>query len=127
MKKILLQCIVMISLVMTPFSSVFAYDVLEQPCASGSSSAFCQNVQQQKSEDRIVGPNGIITRITKIVIFFTGAASIIIMIVGGIKYILANGDSNAVGGAKKTIFYALIGLAVAILSQAIVTLVLARL
>lgn len=127
MKKILRHILLISTLLFLSVSPVFAYNVLDKPCESGGSSSFCKNVQQQASEDRIVGPNGIITKITKVVIFITGAASIIVIIGGGIKYVLANGDSNAVASAKNTILYALVGLAVALLAQTIVAFVLTRL
>lgn len=89
---------------------------------------FCDSVDSESTRgDRILGPNGIITQITQVVIFLTGAISVIMVIIGGFRYTLSGGDSNATKGAKDTIMYAVIGLVVVIFSQVIVTFVLSRL
>ena len=50
--------------------------------------------------------------------------SVIMLIYGGIQYVLSTGDSGKVTNAKNTILYAVVGLIVAILSYAIVNFVL---
>lgn len=128
MKKVLLKAIFIVtSLLFFAAPPALAYDVFKEPCASGTDSSFCQNVQQQAGEDRIIGPNGIITTITRIFVFFTGAVSVIVIMIGGLKYVLANGDSNAVSSAKNTILYALVGLVVALFAQVLVSFVLSKL
>lgn len=126
-KRLLKLSLIFISVFMLSPVAAFAFDPFEQPCTDVPDSSFCKNVDQQAGEDRIVGPNGIITRITKVFVFLTGALSVIVIIIGGLKYALANGDSNAVSSAKNTILYALIGLFVAIFSQTIAVFVLEKL
>ena len=58
--------------------------------------------------------------------YLVGIAAIILIIVGGFKYITSGGDSNKVGSAKSTILYALIGLVIAVLAQVLVRFVLAK-
>ena len=65
----------------------------------------------------------LITNIIKILLFVIGAVAVIMIIVGGIRYVISSGDQNQVKAAKDTIFYAIIGLVVAILSYAIVDFV----
>ena len=55
--------------------------------------------------------------------YIVGVAAIIMVILGGFKYITADGDASKVTSAKNTIMYALIGLVVAALAQAIVLFV----
>jgi len=55
-----------------------------------------------------------------------GAISVIMIIYGGFRYITSSGDSGKVTNAKKTIMYALIGLAIVGLSQLIVYFVLTK-
>ncbi len=50
--------------------------------------------------------------------------AVIMIIIGGIRYIISNGDQNAVTGAKNTILYAIVGLVIAIFGWAIVNFVL---
>jgi uncharacterized membrane protein YuzA (DUF378 family) len=53
-----------------------------------------------------------------------GIVAVIMIIVGGLKYITSGGDSNNVSSAKSTIIYAIIGLVVVALAQFIVQFVL---
>jgi hypothetical protein len=78
------------------------------------------------TRDPITGANGIILSAVRILSFIVGVASIIMIIVGGLKYIMSNGDSNSVTAAKNTILYAIIGLAVFAVSQTIVEFVISR-
>ncbi len=68
--------------------------------------------------------NGIFTTIVNVLLFIIGAISVIMLIIGGIKYTISGGDSSAVTSAKNTILYAIIGLIVAFLAFAIVNFVL---
>jgi uncharacterized sodium:solute symporter family permease YidK len=58
--------------------------------------------------------------------FIVGVAAVIMIIIGGLKYVTSNGDSNAISSAKTTILYALIGLVVALLAQGLVRFVFRR-
>jgi len=74
-------------------------------------------------------PNGdklpdIIKKIVNLLLYVIGAVAVIMIVVGGIKYVVSNGDSSAVTSAKNTIFYAVIGIVVAILAYAIVNFVI---
>ena len=55
-----------------------------------------------------------------------GAVSIIMIILGGFKYITSSGDSNNISSAKNTILYAIVGLVVVAFAQVIVQFVLER-
>ena len=52
-----------------------------------------------------------------------GAVAVIMIVIGGVRYTVSNGDSNAVTGAKNTIMYAIVGLVVAIIAYALVNFV----
>lgn len=52
-----------------------------------------------------------------------GVTAVVFIIVGGIQMLLAGGNEDQIGKAKKTIMWAIIGLIVAILSVAIVQIV----
>jgi hypothetical protein len=55
-----------------------------------------------------------------------GSVSVIMIIIGGFRYITSGGDSNNVGGAKNTILYAIVGLIIVAFAQVIVQFVLQR-
>lgn len=52
-----------------------------------------------------------------------GIISVIMIIIAGMKYITASGDPGSIKGARNTVIYALVGLAIVALSQTIVKFV----
>lgn len=74
-----------------------------------------------------LGPNGepsLFTTIVNIMLFIIGAIAVIMIIVGGIRYVVSGGDQNAVTSAKNTIMYAVVGLIIAALAYAVVNFVI---
>ena len=67
--------------------------------------------------------DGLFKTVTNVLLFLIGAVSVIMLIIGGIRYTLSNGDSSQVTAAKNTILYAVIGIIVALLAYAIVNFV----
>jgi hypothetical protein len=59
-------------------------------------------------------------------IFIVGIISVIMIIVGGIRYSLSNGDSSHIKSAKDTVLYAVIGLIVSLMAYAIVNFVIGK-
>lgn len=55
-----------------------------------------------------------------------GIISVVMIIVGGIRYITSGGDSGKVSSAQNTVLYAVIGLIVVALAQVIVKFVLGK-
>ena len=63
---------------------------------------------------------GLFMNLSNVLIFLVGSISVIMIIIGGLRYVLSNGDAKAAAAAKDTIFYAVIGVIVAIIAYAIV-------
>jgi len=74
-------------------------------------------------QDKELG--GFLKSIINLLLFVIGVIAVIMIIVGGIRYVVSGGDQSAITGAKNTILYAIVGLVVAILAFAIVNFVLA--
>ena len=72
----------------------------------------------------LVGVNGVFTRITNTVLYAVGIISVVMLIYGGLRYVISGGDSKKVTDAKNTIMYAIIGLIISILAYAIVNFVI---
>ena len=72
----------------------------------------------------LIGNGGVVNKITDTILYALGIISVVMLIVGGVKYALSAGDAKAVTDAKNTILYALIGLVIAILAYAIVNFIL---
>lgn len=65
----------------------------------------------------------IIANIANILVFVVGSVSVIMIIVGGLRYTLSQGDTGAVGKAKNTILYSVVGVVVSIVAYAIIQFV----
>lgn len=66
----------------------------------------------------------IVTEGVNIFSVIVGIVAVIMIVIGGFRYITSGGDSGKVSGAKTTIIYALIGLVIVALAQFIVQFVL---
>lgn len=63
-------------------------------------------------------------RITNVFSIIVGAASVIMIIYGGFRYVISGGESGRVGAAKNSLIYAIVGLVIVALAQLIVHFVL---
>lgn len=72
----------------------------------------------------LFGQTGIFRTITNVLLFVLGAVSVIMIIIGGLRYVISGGNSTAVTAAKNTILYAIVGVIVALLAYAIINFVL---
>lgn len=70
--------------------------------------------------------NDIIADVINIFSLIVGIVSVIMIIIGGFRYITSGGDSSNVSSAKNTILYAIIGLIIVVLAQSIVRFILGR-
>ena len=68
----------------------------------------------------------LITSVINVMLFIIGVLSVIMIIYGGIIYVISAGDSGRVSKAKNTIMYAIVGLIVSLLAYAIVNFVITR-
>ena len=75
-----------------------------------------QNVTGAKGTD-FTHIFGVIVQVLSIII---GGVAIIMIMVGGFRYMTAGGDTNRVSQAKNTLIYAMVGVAIAALAQVIV-------
>lgn len=64
--------------------------------------------------------------IVNVLFFIVGALAVIMLIVGGIMYVVSAGDSKRVESAKNTILYAIIGIVVAAAAGFIVNFVIGQ-
>jgi cytochrome bd-type quinol oxidase subunit 2 len=87
----------------------------EEGCATdGSGNTAAERVDQ------------IVEQIINIMSLVVGVVAVIMIIIGGLRYITSGGDSGNVTNAKNTILYAVVGLVVVALAQVIVRFVVNR-
>lgn len=123
MKKVLklvlpsiIMGVLMIGLAVAP-SSVSALTLQE-----GAEAARCDGCPAD-----LFGDTGVFRTITNTILYIVGIVAVIMLIIGGIKYVISGGDSKKVTDAKNTILYAIIGLVVCFLAFAIVNFVISAL
>ena len=71
--------------------------------------------------------NTVISTIVDVLLYVIGILSVIMLIVGGIRYTVSNGAQDKVTTARNTIMYSIVGLIIAFLAYAIVHWVIGRL
>jgi hypothetical protein len=92
------------------------------PCdAATGTSAACN-----AGGDPITGSGGAIAKVTTLIAYIAGIAAIITIIVGGVMYVLSQGDSGKIKAARDTVLYAVIGLVVIILARTIIIFVIGK-
>ncbi len=92
------------------------------PTTGDEASTVC--AERNETGNPLTGRDGLLVKAARLLTYITGLASVITVIIGGIKYITANGDTNSVNSAKNTILYAIIGVVVSLLAQGIIVLVI---
>lgn len=121
-----------------PFAAPVA--VSAQDCTSGSTTAndciqggLCSGAQTltvaagtQQCSEQDSGLQGIIKTVVNILSIIVGVVAVIMIIVGGFRYITSGGSAEGITAAKNTILYALIGLVIVALAQIIVRFVLTK-
>ncbi len=103
------------------------------PSSGNLTGSFCSGVDLSLNESSTCNTTNADTNINNAVklglnLFsaIVGIISVVMIIVGGIRYITSGGDSGKVTSAQNTVLYAVIGLVVVALAQVIVKFVLGR-
>lgn len=102
--------------------AVFAPDVSALTLREGAEAARCDQCPTD-----LFGDAGVFKQITNTILYIVGIVAVIMLIIGGIKYVVSGGDAKKVTDAKNTVLYAIIGLVVAFLAFAIVNFVISAL
>lgn len=110
-------------------TSVHAEAKLQDGLCEGANLQISANPDGSCAVNGDVATNTVNSTITLALNLFSavvGIIAVVMIIVGGIKYITSGGDAGNVTSAKNTILYAVIGLVVVALAQVIVKFVLSR-
>lgn len=113
------------------FATAFAANlVFLQPVAQACEGLDCvtdtvNETQQTTGTDTTVG--SLFSTVTDVLLYLVGGVAVIMIVYGGFRYVVSNGDSSRVKAAKDTVLYGAIGLAIAIVAWGLVTFVINRL
>lgn len=121
MKKVILSVLTIFCLLTPAVVGAAPTDLIQNSCnrTGASKSEVCQ-------DQKLFGPNSIWTNVVNTLIFIVGGASTIMIVIGGLRYVLSGGDPGGTKSAKETIIYACVGLVVSISAYGIVAFVLVR-
>lgn len=102
---------------------VVAADPLSQSCTGTlANTEVCRS-----RDDKLFGPGSFWTNLINTMIFIVGTVATLMIIIGGLRYVLSGGDASQTKSAKDTILYSIIGVVIAIMSYAIVNFVVVEL
>lgn len=71
--------------------------------------------------------SSVIKTIADVLLGIIGAVAVIMLIIGGFRYVVSAGDSSALESAKNTILYAVVGIVVAFMAYAAVRFIVTQL
>ena len=116
--KLFLPVIAMMGVMML----VGATSVSAMTLQEGAEAARCDQCPRD-----LFGDTGVFKQITNTILYIVGIIAVVMLIIGGVKYLLSGGDAKKVTDAKNTVLYAIIGLVIAFLAFAIVNFVITAL
>ena len=126
LKKLFLTLFASSALLFAGGAPAMAADVFGACSQPGmANTAACKDVAQQGTS----GANPVLkifNAVVQILVIVIGAMAIIMLVVSGFRFVVSNGDANTVKGARSGLIYALVGVAVAVLGQLLVSFVLSR-
>ena len=114
-----LRIILPIMLLVVVFGLVMVPEVSALTLQEGAEAAKCDGCPSD-----LFGETGAFRQITNTILYIVGVVAVIMLIIGGIRYVTSGGDSKKVTDAKNTVLYAIIGLVIAFLAFAIVNFVI---
>jgi hypothetical protein len=98
--------------------------ILDAACGrAGGSSATCKAKSEGSSRE---GAAKQVQGVINLILMLLGILAVIMIIIGGYRYVTANGDEGSVKQGKDTILYSCIGLVLAIMSYGIVNFIVDR-
>ena len=115
---------IMCLFIMTPHIALAASDASKEAICGGAGlvegAAGCTAPAGSSSVETVI------KRSINIFSAIIGIIAVVMVMVGGLKYITSQGDATSTASAKNTILYAAVGLVVVALAQVIVRFVLSR-
>lgn len=98
------------------------------PNAAGETPAVCKDdkATASDSENPLIGPEGVVTRGVQIFAMILGITSIVVILINAVRMITSNGDAQSIAGSRNGLFYAIIGIVIALSAQIIVTFILQK-
>lgn len=127
MRKILLVALIsFLALIALPTATTLAASPIKGDYCTGdaANSAFCKD--SGNTTNTISGNNGVIQKVIDVMAVIAGIVAVVMIMFSGYKFMTANGDANAVATARRNLIYALVGIVIIVLAEAIVRFVIGQ-
>ncbi len=108
---------------------VSAANIIDESCnniATGPKPTAC-SANPGKNGSGFLGQDSAIGGVIRLLGIAAGVIGVIMLIIGGLKFVTSSGDSSNVASARNTILYAIVGLVIAMSAQLIIIFVLDKL
>ena len=115
--RVILPILVCGVLAVATFANVSALTLPE-----GAQAAQCDGCPSE-----LFGDHGVFRQVTNTILYIVGIIAVVMLIIGGIKYLVSGGDSKKVTDAKNTVLYAIIGIVICFFAYAIINFVVSAL
>jgi Type IV secretion system pilin len=124
---LIIAVVVVAGIVAVSPATFAATDPFKQVCdIPGTSDAdACQPKPGDKNP--IGGTDGILMTVTNTVSLFAGITAVIVIIIAGMQFVLAGGDSTKIANARKAIIYAIVGIIAIIAARSVIAFVITEL
>jgi hypothetical protein len=128
MKRIVLSALTLLSLAV---ASVAVVPQVSPVYAADAKSAVCGGISQAEGKtgncpDQSGKINDAIAAVVNIFSMIVGIVAVIVVVVAGFRYVTSGGDSSKINTARTELTYAIVGLVVVGMAQAIVKFVLQK-
>lgn len=129
LKYVLLTPVMLFALLLPAVAFASTQSEITSACATaaqngGEMPSYCQTTGT--TNDPLTGSNGTLTKVTNVVGFVAGVVAVVMIIIGGFRFVISRGDSAKAVTARQTIMYSVIGLIVIVFAREIVIFVLSR-
>ena len=118
--KSLICLVAVLGFAVAPATTAYAAKIDINDANQEVSEEACKNVNDCNPSSPL---GSVFSNVTNVILFLVGAVAVIMLIIGGFRYVMSNGDAGAIKGAKDTILYAIIGIVVAFLAYAAVNFI----
>lgn len=132
--RILVPIVTLLFLVITPLSVYAQDDDGDGGGGDGAPTTGIDTGFRDQACEGVTGASGdcsnstavtnLVANVLNILSFVVGAGAVIMIVIGGFRYVTSNGDPQGAAAARNTIIYAIVGLIVALAAQGIVQFVL---
>jgi hypothetical protein len=107
-----------IALILLPTRLYAANEILTGACKASDDPASCE------TNSSLFGTGSVLNHAISVLLFVTGSISILMIVIGGLRFVLAAGNPANIKAARETILYAVVGLVISGLAYAMVNFVL---